>query len=123
MSRHRAPAIRVDRGHALDPDIPETGFYRIRLVKGGPYCALRIWLGHGIDPATNEEVQERGFRWQCSLNGQRVPFERYWPGCARDQISEDEHDRLVAASRTMDPASPFYDSKRPINRMAAPMPF
>lgn len=123
MMRPRALAARVDRGPPVDPEVPETGFYRIRMVKGGPPCALRIWLGLPIDPATGEEVQERGYRWQCTLNGQRVAFEDHWPGCARDRISQEEYERILGESRTMDPGSHFYDPRRPIDRLSAPMPF
>ena len=116
----RAPAHFLP---AHDPDVPTPGCYRIRLAKGGPPVALRIWLGPSIDPATGEEVQERGHRWQCTLNGERVPFENYWPGCARDPISQAEHDRIVVESRTMDPDSHFYDPRRRIDPLHAPLPF
>lgn len=109
---------------AYDPEIPTPGCYRIRLARGGPPVALRIWLGPSIDPATGEEVTERGFRWQCAINGGgRVPVEDYWPGCARDPISRAEHDRIAAESRTMDEASHFYDPRRRIDPLHAPTPF
>lgn len=108
---------------AFDPDTPVTGCYRIRQVKGGPPVALRIWLGFAIDPATGEEVAERGMRWQCTLNGERVPVEDYWPGCARDPIAPAEHDRIVRESRTMDADSHFYDPRRRIDPLTAPTPF
>lgn len=108
----------------MDPDVPTPGFYRIRLVKGGPWVALHIWLGPSIDPATGEEVTERGFRWQCAINGgERVPFDNYWPGCACDPIDREEHDRIAAESRTMDPASPFYDPRKRIDLRTAALPF
>jgi hypothetical protein len=117
----RAPAHNLP---SHDPDIPTPGCYRIRMARGGPPVALRIWLGPSIDPATGEEVSERGFRWQCAINGgQRVPFEDYWPGCGRDPISREEHDRIVAESRTMDEASHFYDPRRRIDPLRAPLPF
>jgi len=123
MTRLRAePYPRADRGPAFDPDIPMPGHYRIRLVKGGPYCALRIWLGHSIGPE-GQEMTDRGFRWQCTVNGQRVPFEDYWPGCARDPISQAEHDRIVAASRTMDATSHWFDPRKPVDLASAPPPF
>jgi hypothetical protein len=122
-ARHRAPRAPLRNLPSVDPEVPTPGCYRTRLVRGGPFVALRIWLGPSIDPATGEEVTDRGHRWQCTLNGQRVPFWDYWPGCARDPISQAEHDRIVAESATMDEASAFYDPRRPINRLTAPMPF
>lgn len=112
------------QGEAYSTETPVAGCYRIRLTKGGPFVALRIWLGHPIDPATGEELTERGLRWQCRLNGTEfVPVEDYWPGCAKHRISPHEYARICRLSRTMDPKHPFYDPKRPINRMAAPVPF
>lgn len=111
------------RGPSFDPDIPAPGFYRVRLRLGAPDSAIRIWLGPSIDPATGEESQERGWFWQCTINGQRVPLERCWPGCAREPISEAEHDRICARNRTMDEESPFFDPARPIDLGRAPPPF
>lgn len=121
---NRIGAPLPSRGPSFDPETPVAGCYRIRLRKGGPPVALRIWRGASIDPATGEEVQERSPTWQCEVNGtDRVPVDRHWPGCARDPISREEHDRLVAASRTMNPDSHFYDLRKPIDRLTAPMPF
>jgi len=112
-----------ERGEMHDPEIPTPGCYEVTLRKGAPSSAVRIWLGPSIDPATGQESQERSWFWQCELNGQRVPLEQCWPGCARRAISREEHDRIVARNDTMDPQSPFYDPKRPINLFDAPPPF
>lgn len=119
---NRAPSQRIDRGPSYDPDAPVAGFYRIRQRRGAPPSAIRIWLGPSIDPATGAEVEERGDRWQCSLNGERVPLEQHWPGCARDPIDQAEHDRILEASRTMDPDDHFYDPKKSIDLLRAPVP-
>lgn len=119
-NRRGAPA--PDRGPAYDPNIPATGCYRIRLGRGTVPSAVRVWLGPPIGP-DGEEVAERGFRWQASINGTRVPLDQVWPGCARNRISAAEHDRIVAESRTMDQDSPFFDPRRPIDRLRAPPPF
>lgn len=111
------------RGEAHDPDTPTPGCYRVRLRRGAPDSAVRIWLGFGIDAATGEEVQERGFNWQAEINGERVPLDRCWPGCAREPISREEHDRLIERNRTMDPESPFFDASKPIDLGRAPPPF
>jgi hypothetical protein len=109
--------------HFFDPEVPQPGCYRVNLRKGAHDSAVRIWLGHPVDEATGEEMLERPFMWQCTINGQREPLERFWPGCARDPITREEHDRLVERNRTMDEASPFYDPIRPINLGSAPPPF
>ena len=111
-------------GPAFNPDIPAAGCYRIRLKKGGPFAALRIWLGPPLDPDTGEEMENRPWRWQARLNGaELVPPANFWPGCARDSITEEEHNRLCALSATMDPAHPFYDPLRKVDRLKSPVPF
>jgi len=121
-NRRGAPA--APRGEAYSTETPAAGCYRIRLTKGGPFVALRIWLGHPIDPATGEELSERGLRWQCRLNGtQFVPVEDYWPACAQHPITNQEYARICRLSRTMNPKHPFYDPRRRINPMVAPVPF
>ena len=119
--RGRPVAARSD---SYSTETPVAGCYRIRLVKGGPFVALRIWLGHPLDPVTGEELTERGARWQCRLNGtQLVPVEDFWPACAKHPISQSDYARYCRLSRTMNPKHPFYDPRRPINRMVAPVPF
>jgi hypothetical protein len=114
------------RGHAgpvHDPDVPTPGCYEIRLRKDAPTSAVRIWFGPSTDPATGEEMLERSSFWQCTLNGQPVPLEQCWPGCARQPISREEHDRIVLRNDTLDPSSPFYNPRRPIDLGTAPPPF
>jgi hypothetical protein len=121
-NRRGTPA--APRGPAYDPDTPAPGRYRIRKVRGGPFVAVQIWLGHPLDPDTGEEMTERGMRWQCRLNGSElVPVEDYWPGCAKHSIGQAEHDRICRLSRTMNPRHAYYDPKRPINRLTVPTPF
>jgi hypothetical protein len=119
----RGPRAAAYAGPAFDADVPSAGFYRTRLSKGAPDSAVRIWLGHGLDPDTGEEMTERPMHWQASINGQRVPLERVWPGCGRSPISEAEHDRIVARNATLDEESPFYDARVPVDIGSAPPPF
>ena len=108
----------------VDADVPTAGFYRIQLRRDGVPCAVRIWEGAPIDPATGEELTEtRGARWQATLNGAPVEMERVWPGCARRPISLQEHDRLAARALTQDPEDPFFDARRPVDLRTARLPF
>jgi hypothetical protein len=112
------------RGEAYSTETPVEGCYRIRLTRGGPFVAVRIWFGPPLDPETGKEMAERGDRWQCRINGSRlVPIDRMWPYVARQPISEAEHRKLVRLSRTMDPKHAFYDPTKAINRLVAPVPF
>jgi hypothetical protein len=121
-NRRGKPA--APRGEAYSTETPVPGCYRIRLAKGGPFVPLRIWFGPPIDPMTGDEMRERGARWQCKLNCcQLVPVEDFWPGCAKHPITLREYGHLCRLSRTMDPRHAFYDPKRPIDRLAAPVPF
>lgn len=110
------------RGPAFDPETPAPGCYRVRLRRGAPDSAVRIWLGHGVDPETGEEMLDRPILFQCTLNGARVPLEQCWPGCAREPIDEAEHDRIVERNRTMDETSPFYSPTTPIDLFRADPP-
>jgi hypothetical protein len=121
VTRHGTPL--PPRGPAHDSEMPTPGCYRVRLRSGAPFSAVRIWLGHSTDPATGDEMSERPFHWQCTLNGQCVPLEQCWPGCAREPISREEHDRIVGQNATMDDQSPFFDPARRIDLRAAPPPF
>lgn len=47
-------------------------FYRVRLVKGAPWSAVKLWKGFSIDPDTLELLTERPFIWRAILNGEHV---------------------------------------------------
>jgi hypothetical protein len=120
-NRRGAAARRA--GPSFDADLPVTGCYLVRLVRGGPPCALRIWFGLPLDPVTGEEL-DRAPVWLARVNGgQPRPASWFWPECARTPISQAEHDRLVQQHRTMNPADPFFDPLRPIDRLKTPVPF
>jgi hypothetical protein len=111
------------RGPSYDTEIPVAGHYLVKLRKGGPPVALRLWWGPPLDPETGEPM-DRAPRWNCMLNGvQPVDVADYWPGCAKLPISAAEHDRIATLSKTQDRASPFYDPLRSIDRLKAPLPF
>jgi hypothetical protein len=115
----RAPAATV----TFDPDVPVAGHYRIRQRKGAPDSAVAIWQGHPADPDTGEPMEERPLAWQAAIDGQPVPLDRVWPGCAREPISQLEHDRLRQRNATLDEESPFYDPRKPVDLATAPPPF
>lgn len=120
--RPRLGIARAPRGPSFEPDLPVEGCYRVRLRCGAADSVIRIWLGPPANPETGEPMTERSPAWQAELNGQAVDVFAYWPGCARDPVSREEHDRLVARNATLNDASPFYDPKRPIDLFNADPP-
>lgn len=126
----RAPLNYSDPGQALhrggfSPDVPVTGFYRLRLRRGAVWSAVRIWFGAPLDPVTGEEM-DRGHRWQATVNGELVDLERVWPRCAEDAIDQAEHDYLIQRqqwARKTDPDLPDANPDRPVDLLRAALPF
>lgn len=57
------PARRADR--------PDPGFYKVRLVKGGPHVAARITWAPATDPVTGEML-DRSWFWTVTINEEPV---------------------------------------------------
>lgn len=110
------------KGPGYDPDVPSPGCYRLQR-QGHPDRVVAIKLAPPRDPETGEEMLERPLAWQASVDGQPVPVAQVWPHCARQRISQDEHDRIAQRNATLDPDSPFYDAQKPIDLLRAPPPF
>ncbi len=98
-------------------DVPEAGYYRTKLVRGGPWCAIRIWHGPPADPETGE-LLDRSPRWQATLNEQECDIDAVWPFVIDRQISKPEYDYLIALSRhakTWAPEMPEATPTKPID--------
>lgn len=95
---------------------PTAGLYKMRLVKGGPWCPVRVWHGFGADPAGGEP---RGmFCWRAEINGREERIDRAWPWCAGQPIPQAEYDYLLALHRhavAYEPALPQAAPRSPIN--------
>ena len=102
-----------------------AGLYAIRLVKGAPRSAVRIWHGPPADPVTGE-LLDRSWRWQVTLNGVSCPLDRVWPSCVGDPIDRATYDFLVADRRWAAqhaPHLPEAQPDRPVDWSTAPLPF
>jgi len=56
--------------------LPECGWYRTRLVKGGPWVPVRIWCEQEVDPQTGELTAPEVLR--CEVDGMRRDPARAW---------------------------------------------
>ena len=81
------------------------GFYRVKLVKGGPWVAVRIWLGEPRDPVTGD-LLDRSPRHQAVRNAIECDVWQVWPNCCGEPISEEEYHKLLA-NPPIDPLIPI----------------
>lgn len=102
----------------IQPDQPQTGLFKRRLVKDGAWVPVKIWYGAPLDPDTGEEL-DRSPRWQA-LEGDRpsddVPHT--WLYSCDHPIDKAEYDYLMALGRysvAHDPESPEARSHKPID--------
>lgn len=79
--------------------LPECGWYKARLTKGGPWCAARIWIERDIDMATGELADDE--RYLCEVDGMRRDPAKVW--LSLKPISKEEYDALLHR-RAMIPA-------------------
>lgn len=74
-------------------DEPHPGLYRMRMVKGGPWVPVEIWLEQEIDAETGELVTDEVLRATCD-GAPRDPVS-IWTRCRA--VSEGEYEALIAA--------------------------
>lgn len=79
--------------------LPECGWYRTRLVRGGPWVPVRIFIIRDIDPDSGELTGPE--RYGCECDGESRSAERLWTYLT--PISKAEFDRLTQL-RTSIPA-------------------
>ena len=112
---------------------PEPGFYRVRLIRGGPWVAARISYGPPPDPETGEPL-DRSWFWTVEIDGQlyadpspswrRAGVDRVW--LFGEKITEAEYDYLLAMRHhavTHEPALPAAQPDKPVDLLRVPTPF
>lgn len=74
--------------------IPECGYFKTRLVRGGPWAPARIWIDRDIDPETGELTADE--RHLCEIDGMRRDARKAWDG-RLIPISRDEYQALITS--------------------------
>lgn len=100
------------------PDKPAAGFFKRRLVRGGPWVPVRIWFSAPSDPHQPGQLLDRSPRWQAELDGREIDIWSVWPGCSGHPIDKQEYDFLRATNahaRTHEPAMPEANPERRID--------
>ncbi|WP_339820675.1 hypothetical protein [uncultured Paracoccus sp.] len=79
---------------ARHEDDPQCGFYKTRVVRGGPWVGVAIWLEQDIDPETGELTAPETFAAICNGQNRRPEWiRRNWTYFR--PISADDYDALI----------------------------
>ena len=70
---------------------PQPGFYRLRRVRGGPWCAAVIYVHAETDPETGELTEPEALR--ALVNGEDADPEKIWLSCR--PVSAEEYARIA----------------------------
>lgn len=103
-------------------------YYRVQLVKRGPYVPLKLWYSEPIDPLTGQRL-ERPAMWRAVRNGREVPIwdviiefdgQRFRnpPAVYGDPITKEEYeyyDSLNKWAREHAPDTPEAKPRDPID--------
>lgn len=73
--------------------LPQCGWYKLRLVKGGPWVSVRIYVDRQIDPESGELLGPETFR--AIVGGEARDPARIWTFLTA--ITREEHERLEQA--------------------------
>ena len=106
-------------------DQPIPGFYRRKLVKGGPFVGVLIFWGCPLDPYSGEPMQ-RSPMLRCWVNGEEADPIDQWTWVAGGKITQAEYEFLLAdAAHAMEfrPAAPRANPRKTIDLMESELPF
>lgn len=90
---------RAVRGEAppVHEGLPECGWFKARLVKGGPWVPVRIWCEREICPATGELTAPEVLR--CEADGMRRDPANVWTFLT--PITRAEFETMIAMRETI----------------------
>lgn len=113
MLGHGAP---VHDGH------PQCGWYRRRMVKGGPWVPARIWLHQVIDAETGNLTEPEIIL--CEVDGKEEGAIHAWTWLARNPISQADYDAMndeKAWAGSNDPTAAILNPTAPLDSARKPV--
>lgn len=106
-------------------DQPEPGFYRRKLVKGGPFVGVAIFYACPMDPESGEPMQ-RSRHLLCQVNGEWSDPVDQWSWVAGSRVTQAEYEYLLAdAAHAMEfrPAAARANPRRAIDLLDVELPW
>ena len=103
---------------------PQCGWFKRRLVKGGPWVPARIWLEQSVDENDELDADEV---YRCEVCGkERDPYDQ-WTWLANNPITEEEFNYMTElrewAGWNEVTSEPLYNPNRPIDHLTTKPPF
>lgn len=124
--REQLYAWHTDAMDSLEPEndgTPRCGWFKRKLVKGGPFVPARIWMVQDVDHDTGELLSDELL--QCEVNGAWADPEDAWSWLCGNPITEQEFRFLQASagwSREHAPQEPMANPYQRVDWMAVPTP-
>lgn len=103
---------------------PQCGFFRRRLVKGGPLVPCQIWLDQPIDEETGELIGDEVLR--CEVDGRERDAVDEWSWICADPITEAEFRHMVDDAKWLrenKPGAPEANPMQPVLSRTIPQLF
>jgi hypothetical protein len=113
------------QGFASDPvdGEPQCGWFRRRLVKGGPWVPARIWMFQWLCQETGELVADELL--QCEVAGSKADPEQEWSWLCSWPITRQQYEYMKADANWAEDNAPHEPKANPRQRVdwsAVPVP-
>ena len=105
------------------PELPQCGFYRRKLVKGGPWVAARIWRDPEQDYETGKPTGQDVLR--CMVGTERRDPVAEWGRLCNQPIKREDYSYEIADAdhaKKWRPGDPKANPRKPINLLTSPSP-
>jgi hypothetical protein len=76
------------------------GWFKVRMVRRGPFVPARIWVEREICPLSGELACDE--RFLCEIDGERRDAEREWVWLSKNPISKAEYDELCSLRQSIE---------------------
>ena len=97
---------------------PEPGFYRRRLVKGGPWVPVAIWYGPAPTDAEGTTLEDAPLL--CVVDGKPADPQDTWLWVADNPVPRSEYDALVTQAKARQAQG--GNARQSLDRLNAPIP-
>lgn len=103
---------------------PHCGWFKRRLVHGGPFVPARIWLEQIVDPETGELIADEVML--CEVDGVRRDPVEQWARLWTEPITEAQFNYMTATRNWAawhSPTDPAAKPRERLNPLTDPIPF